>query len=115
MDDPYPSYLLIAQVFPYSFSFLLGYGLVLLFFFLGAMLCSGAEVAFFSLSQDDLTILRQRHPKKGTQMDRLLTSPRELLSSLMLMQKVCILGSLVLSTYLFTSYFKTLDPLTFLG
>ena len=114
MDDPYPSYLLIAQVFPYSFSFLLGYGLVLLFFFLGAMLCSGAEVAFFSLSQDDLTILRQRHPKKGTQMDRLLTSPRELLSSLMLMQKVCILGSLVLSTYLFTSYFKTLDPLTFL-
>ncbi|MCU0402856.1 MAG: hypothetical protein MUE75_17950 [Algoriphagus sp.] len=44
MDDPYPSYYLIAQILEPSFSYFLINGLILIVLLIGSALASGSEV-----------------------------------------------------------------------
>ena len=88
MDDPYPSYLLIAQVSSFSFSYFLFNGLALLILLVGSALVSGSEVAFFSLGKDELTDLNQKYPEKGRVITSLLATPKILLSTVLILPKV---------------------------
>jgi CBS domain containing-hemolysin-like protein len=107
MDDPYPSYLLIAQVSSFSFSYFLINGLVLLLLLVGSALVSGSEAAFFSLTKDDLTDLNQKNPKKGRVISTLLATPKILLSTLLILNNVFNIGLITLTTYLTWSIFGT--------
>ena len=107
MDDPYPSYLLIAQVSSFSFSYFLINGLVLLLLLVGSALVSGSEAAFFSLTKDDLTDLNQKNPNKGRVIGSLLATPKILLSTLLILNNVFNIGLITLTTYLTWSIFGT--------
>ena len=107
MDDPYPSYLLIAQVSSFSFSYFFVNGLVLLLLLVGSALVSGSEAAFFSLTKDDLTDLNQKNPKKGRVIGSLLATPKILLSTLLILNNVFNIGLITLTTYLTWSIFGT--------
>jgi gliding motility-associated protein GldE len=99
MDDPYPSYLLIAQVSSFSFSYFFVNGLLLLFLLVGSALVSGSEVAFFSLTKDDLTELNQKHPRKGSVISSLLATPKVLLSTVLILNTLIHIGIVTLTTF----------------
>ena len=99
MDDPYPSYLLIAQVSSFSFSYFFVNGLALLLLLVGSALVSGSEVAFFSLTKDDLTDLNQKHPEKGRVITALLATPKILLSTVLILNNLINIGIVTLTTF----------------
>lgn len=99
MDDPYPSYLLIAQVSSFSFSYFLVNGLALVLLLLGSALVSGSEVAFFSLTKDDLADLNQRYPEKGKVLTSLLATPKILLSTVLILNNLINIGIVTLTTF----------------
>lgn len=99
MDDPYPSYLLIAQVSSFSFSYFLVNGLALVLLLLGSALVSGSEVAFFSLTKDDLADLNQRYPEKGRVITSLLATPKILLSTILILNNLINIGIVTLTTF----------------
>ena len=105
MDDPYPSYLLIAQVSSYSFSYFLFNGLALLILLLGSALVSGSEVAFFSLSKDELTNLNQKYPEKGRVITSMLSTPKILLSTILILNNLINIGIVTLTTFVTWSLF----------
>jgi putative hemolysin len=107
MDDPYPSYLLIAQVSSFSFSYFFVHGLVLLLLLVGSALISGSEAAFFSLSKDNLSDLNHKHPKKGRVISSLLANPKVLLSTLLILNNAFNIGLITLATYLTWSILGT--------
>lgn len=107
MDDPYPSYLLIAQVSSLSFSYFLFNGLALLILLIGSALVSGSEVAFFSLSKDELTDLNQKHPKKGRVITSLLATPKILLSTVLILNNLINIGIVTLTTFVTWTLFGT--------
>jgi len=99
MDDPYPSYLLIAQVSSFSFSYFLFNGLALLILLVGSALVSGSEVAFFSLGKEELTDLNQKHPEKGRVITGLLATPKILLSTVLILNNLINIGIVTLTTF----------------
>ena len=107
MDDPYPSYLLIAQVSSFSFSYFLFNGLALLILLVGSALVSGSEVAFFSLSKDELTDLNQKHPEKGRVITSLLATPKILLSTVLILNNLINIGIVTLTTFVTWTLFGT--------
>jgi putative hemolysin len=99
MDDPYPSYLLIAQVFELSLSYVLFNLLALIVLLIGSALVSGSEVAFFSLTKEDLTNLSQTNPGKARQISRLLDSPKRLLSTILILNNLINIAIVTLTTF----------------
>lgn len=99
MDDPYPSYLLIAQVSSFSLSYFLVNGLALVLLLLGSALISGSEVAFFSLTKEDLNDLNQRYPEKGRVISDLLATPKILLSTILILNNLINIGIVTLTTF----------------
>lgn len=78
MDDPYPSYHLIAQIAELTPSYLIFNGLLFVLLLLGSALVSGSEVAFFSLTNDDLFQLNEEDSKESQKVLKLVESPQEL-------------------------------------
>jgi putative hemolysin len=99
MDDPYPSYLLIAQDFELSFIYLFFNALALILLLIGSALVSGSEVAFFSLTKDDLSALGQTNPEKSRQISKLLSSPKRLLSTILILNNLINIGIVTLTTF----------------
>lgn len=65
MDDPYPSILLLAEINQVSAGYIITNSLIFLFLLLGSALVSGSEVAYFSLSHDDLNLLNTESDEKS--------------------------------------------------
>lgn len=99
MDDPYPSYLLIAQNFELSFTYILFNAIALILLLIGSALVSGSEVAFFSLTKDDLSLLRQSNPEKANQISKLLSSPKRLLSTILILNNLINIAIVTLTTF----------------
>lgn len=105
MDDPYPSYLVIAQIVELSPNYFLINGLVLIFLLICSALVSGSEVAFFSLSNDDIEELRETNPSKGRKISALLAQPKTLLSTILILNNLINIGIVTLTTFLTWSIF----------
>ncbi len=99
MDDPYPSYYLIAQIIEPSFSYFLINGLILILLLVGSALASGSEVAFFSLTNDEITSLQVSDSKKQRQVATLLSSPKKLLSTILILNNLINIGIVTLTTF----------------
>ncbi|MFT3793596.1 gliding motility-associated protein GldE [Flavobacterium sp.] len=59
-------------------------------------LVSAAEVAFFSLSPNDLTLCAQQHPKKADIISKLLERPKKLLATLVVANNFVNIGIVIL-------------------
>ncbi len=79
MDDPYPSYYLIAQLTELSFSYFLTNGLLLVILLIASALASGSEVAFFSLNSEEIISIQETDPKRGKQVADLLANPKKII------------------------------------
>lgn len=105
MDDPYPSYYLIAQIAEPSFSYFFINGLVLIFLLIGSALASGSEVAFFSLTNEEIASLQESDSKSGRQVAKLLSNPKKLLSTILILNNLINIGIVTLTTFVSWSLF----------
>jgi putative hemolysin len=105
MDDPYPSYYLIAQIIEPSFSYFFVNGLILVILLIGSALASGSEVAFFSLSNEEIASIQESEPKRGKQLAKLLANPKKLLSTILILNNLINIGMVTLTTFVVWSLF----------
>lgn len=107
MDDPYPSYLLLAQISEPSFAYFFVNGLVLALLLIASALASGSEVAFFSLSNEEISSIQEDNPKIGNLISQLLSAPKRLLSTILIMNNLINIGIVTLTTFVTWSIFGT--------
>jgi putative hemolysin len=105
MDDPYPSYYLIAQIIEPSFSYFFINGLILIILLIGSALASGSEVAFFSLSNEEIVSIQETDPKRGKQVADLLANPKKLLSTVLILNNMINIAIVTLTTFVSWSLF----------
>lgn len=105
MDDPYPSYYLIAQIIEPSFSYFFINGLMLVLLLIGSALASGSEVAFFSLTKEEIVSLQESENKRGRQVASLLANPKKLLSTILILNNLINIGIVTLTTFVSWSLF----------
>lgn len=72
-------------------------------------LVSGAEVAFFSLSQKDIEDTLQQHPSKGKIISELLEKPKKLLATLLVANNFINIGVVILFSYIGHNLFSEID------
>ena len=99
MDDPYPSYHLLAQISIPSVSYLIVNGLIFIVLLIGSALVSGSEVAFFSLSNEDLLNLEEENTPRGKKVLSLVESPNKLLSTILILNNLINIGIVTLTTF----------------
>jgi gliding motility-associated protein GldE len=83
---------------------LFGSLVIVLLLFCSAMI-SAAEVALFSLSQNDLTKLSQQNPNKSQLVSQLLQKPKKLLATLLLANNFVNIGIVIIFSFLSNSFF----------
>ncbi|WP_026969552.1 gliding motility-associated protein GldE [Algoriphagus terrigena] len=109
MDDPYPSYYLIAQITEPSFSYFFINGLILVLLLIGSALASGSEVAFFSLNNEEIASLQESDPERGRLVANLLSNPKKLLSTILILNNLINIAIVTLTTFVSWSVFGMND------
>ncbi|OYU80231.1 MAG: magnesium/cobalt efflux protein [Flavobacterium sp. BFFFF1] len=99
--DPEPSRFVIDT------NLLLGFAGIFILLFCTAIV-SGAEVAFFSLSQNDLDNAAGKHPEKARLISRLLERPKKLLATLVVANNFINIGVVILFSYIGQSLFEAI-------
>ena len=79
--------------------------LVVLFLLLSSALVSGAEVAFFSLSPNDLEKLRKSRSKNSKLLLKLIEIPERLLATILVANNFINIGIVIISAYITSSLF----------
>jgi gliding motility-associated protein GldE len=105
MDDPYPSLELLGQINAPSASYLILNGLIFILLLISSALISGSEVAFFSLSNDDLEELEEGNSLNGRKVVALIESPKRLLSTILILNNLINIGIVTLTTFVAWSIF----------
>lgn len=105
MDDPYPSYHLIAQIAELSPSYFIINGLIFVFLLVASALISGSEVAYFSLTNDDLFQLSEEGSKESEKVLGLVESPKSLLSTILILNNLINIAIVTLTTFVSWSIF----------
>ena len=98
-----PPSLLIAE---FLNSYLLG-GIILILLLIFSALVSGSEVAFFSLTNDNITKLQKSNLPSERKMVKLLKNPRVLLATILILNNFINIAFVTLSTFLSWSIFGT--------
>lgn len=93
---------------------LLGLPALVVLLFLTALI-SGAEVAFFSLTREDLATIGQRHPHKSKLIRRLLEHPKKLIATLVIANNFLTISIVILFSVIGGEWFSGIDskPLKF--
>ncbi|MGY6558942.1 MAG: gliding motility-associated protein GldE [Nitritalea sp.] len=99
MDDPYPSWLFLDSISTLSFSYLFGNASLFVLLLIASGLVSGSEVAFFSLTSDDLVEVREQGDGKSEKIISLLGDPQRLLSTILILNNLINIGMVTLSTF----------------
>ncbi len=90
---------------PISIGIVLNFIVILLMLFCSALI-SGAEVAYFSLTPNDVEDLNQEKSKKALLTLKLLEKPNKLLATILITNNFINIGIIILSTYLTASIFQ---------
>lgn len=114
LDDPYPEHFLFILTDVFS-SFGLFYTIValiiILLLFCSAMI-SGSEVAFFSLTADEVSECRNNNKGADQHIVSLLDKPKHLLATILILNNLVNVAIVTLSTYATWQYFgKTTEGL----
>ncbi|MEP0367875.1 MAG: gliding motility-associated protein GldE [Cyclobacteriaceae bacterium] len=98
LDDPYPTVLLATLVdLPVSFYLVNGLGILVLLFLSG--LISGSEVAFFSLSHQQVQQVRASDNKKDKFISLLVSDPKRLLANILILNNLINIFIITISTF----------------
>ena len=107
MDDPYPSLELIGQINAPSASYLILNSLIFILLLICSALVSGSEVAFFSLSNEDLEEIEESNSLNAKKVLELIESPKKLLSTILILNNLINIGIVTLTTFVAWSIFGT--------
>lgn len=100
MDDPLPGNLILTALLTSGELYLLVFSLIGIgLLFLGSALVSGSEVAYFSLSHDQLSDVEQAQSKDRKKIARLLGHPKRLLATILILNNFINISIVMLSTY----------------
>ena len=105
MDDPYPSAYLLAQIAEISPAYLLINGVIFILLLICSALVSGSEVAFFSLTNDDLDDLYNQDTPKSKTVLELLKRPKVLLSTILILNNMVNIAIVTLTTFVVWTIF----------
>lgn len=98
LDDPYPSIILLAiSQLPITFYLVNGIGILILLFLSG--LISGSEVAFFSLSHDQIQQAKSSTTKSDEFISRLVLDPKRLLATILILNNLVNIFIVTISTF----------------
>ncbi len=101
MDDPLPSFFLIASVLDWTPNwFYIVNGTLLVLLLMMSALISGSEVAFFSLSHEDLAKCKNSNQTKEQNIISLLKNPKELLATILILNNFINVAIVTLSTFI---------------
>jgi len=98
IDDPFPILLLNAQV-SVGLGFYLFNGVFVLALLALSGLVSGSEVAYFSLSQDDLDNCSQSESAKERRIGPLIANPQRLLATILILNNLINISIVTLTTF----------------
>lgn len=101
--DPDPAYLLFlpcTQIFLLSFFSIASTTILLLFLLVCSALISGSEVAYFSLSPNDLDLLDKEESKTNKLILKMRDKPRKLLATILIANNFINIAIVILSDYL---------------
>ncbi len=107
MDDPYPSLYFLAQISTPSSSYLILNGLIFILLLICSALVSGSEVAFFSLSNEDLEELEDSSSPNAKKVIELVDSPKKLLSTILILNNLINIGIVTLTTFVAWTIYGT--------
>lgn len=99
MDDPYPSIMLLAEIASVSASYIFINALIFVFLLLASSLVSGSEVAFFSLTSEDLATIQDKDDTRASRAISLIESPKNLLSTVLILNNLINIGMVTLTTF----------------
>lgn len=111
-DDPYPSMLLMAEIAQVSAGFWLINGVFLIALLVFSALISGSEVAFFSLTQQDLRDLQLKADEKSQLVLKLIATPERLLGTIVILHIFLKISIVTLATFMSWTFFgpQGFDP-----
>src|SRR5690606_32699540 len=87
-------------------SFIIGCIVVLILLLLSALV-SGSEVAFFSLSPNELESMEQEKSRNSKRVIQLLKTPKRLLATILIANNFINVGIVILSSYLISTIFQS--------
>lgn len=100
LEDPFPGATVLTNIFMSSdWGFYLINGLILLLLLATSALVSGSEVAFFSLSHDDLAKCRGSNVPAERKIFNLLKNPKKLLATILILNNLVNVAIVTISTY----------------
>ncbi|WP_348797571.1 gliding motility-associated protein GldE [Flavobacterium adhaerens] len=103
--DPEPCFEIASQV---DFTLLFGCIGIFILLFCSAIV-SGAEIAFFSLSQKDLEVSLQEDNSKGKIISQLLEKPKKLLATLLVANNFINIGVVILFSFVGKDVFSAIE------
>jgi putative hemolysin len=107
MDDPYPSILMLAEAFQASAGYIVINGFIFIVLLIFSALVSGSEVAYFSLSHDDLNQLNAEGDQSAQRIIKLVEHPQKLLSTILILNNLINIGIVTLTTFITWSIMGT--------
>lgn len=106
LEDPYPSLLFIlADLFVSSAFFYSTVAAILVLLLFCSAMISGSEVAFFSLTPEEIGECRDSNKSAEVNIVRLLDKPKILLATILILNNLVNVGIVTLSTYATWQYF----------
>ncbi|PSL03285.1 gliding motility-associated protein GldE [Cecembia rubra] len=105
MDDPYPSLMMLAEINQVSAGYIIANILIFVFLLLASGMVSGSEVAFFSLNAEDLSQMDDRGDKRAAKAIQLVESPKNLLSTVLILNNLINIAIVTLTTFFTWSIF----------
>ncbi|MEP1781775.1 DUF21 domain-containing protein, partial [Reichenbachiella sp.] len=100
MDDPLPGNLILTALLTSGQVYLLIFSIIgVSLLFLGSALVSGSEVAYFSLTHDQLLEAEQTKGNARKKIAALLKHPKQLLATILILNNFINISIVMLSTY----------------
>jgi gliding motility-associated protein GldE len=99
-DDPFPEYYLLAQIITTEALYFTLYGILLILLLILSAIISGSEVAFFSLSKEDILKSRYSPNLRERKLASLLEKPKKLLATILIANNLVNVAFITLSTFL---------------
>jgi len=107
LDDPYPETLLyiFTDVFSSFGLFYISVAIIIVLLLFCSAMISGSEVAFFSLSADEVDECKNSAKSADQNIVRLLDKPKNLLATILILNNLVNVAIVTLSTYATWQYF----------
>jgi putative hemolysin len=100
LDDPYPTLAILSLLAEIPISFFLFNGGIIAFLLFVSGVVSGSEVAFFSLSHEQVQLARTSEDKNDKYISGLLLDPKRLLANILILNNLVNIFIVTFSTYL---------------